>query len=274
MWWLNAQHLHPVEVAIPTSLLFSAWGHTVAGVAGWTLLTATATSAATAAAKSRQSCPTLCDPTDSSPPGSHPWDSPGKNTGVGCHFLLQCMKVKSESEVAQSCLTLYDPMDCSLPASSVHGISQARVLEWVAIAFSPNKFIPSQGKGPNGIFQLYNTCSLNTIWWSRSLKRLRLIARGLKEFWSESFINLVVKEDKWSQYLVILSKTKKSHWASIQTGCTIGRLVSSDEVSAKLFRHQLLLIFFWKENSTSFLPFPLFLFQWSLLLSLVNDHPS
>ena len=64
----------------------------------------------------------------------HPWDSPGKNTGVGCHFLLQCMKVKRESEVAQSCLTLRDPMDCSLPGSSVHGIFQARVLEWVAIS--------------------------------------------------------------------------------------------------------------------------------------------
>ena len=65
-----------------------------------------------------------------------PWDSPGKNTGVGCHFLPQCMKVKSKSEVAQSCLTLSDPMDCSLPGSSVHGIFQARVLEWVASAFS------------------------------------------------------------------------------------------------------------------------------------------
>ena len=65
-----------------------------------------------------------------------PWDSLGKNTGVGCHFLLQCMKVKSESEVAQSCLTLSDPMDCGLPGSSVHGIFQARVLEWGAIAFS------------------------------------------------------------------------------------------------------------------------------------------
>ena len=64
-----------------------------------------------------------------------PWDSPGKNTGVGCHFLLQCMKVKSESEDAQSYLTLRDPMDCSPPGSSVHGIFQARVLEWVAIAF-------------------------------------------------------------------------------------------------------------------------------------------
>ena len=65
-----------------------------------------------------------------------PWDSQGKNTGVGCHFLLQFMKVKSESEVAQSCPTLRDPMDCSPPGSSIHGILQARVLEWGAIAFS------------------------------------------------------------------------------------------------------------------------------------------
>ena len=65
-----------------------------------------------------------------------PWDSPGKNTGVGCHFLLQCIKVKSESEVAQSCLTLSDPMDCSLLGSSIHGIFQARVLEWGAITLS------------------------------------------------------------------------------------------------------------------------------------------
>ena len=75
-----------------------------------------------------------------------PWDSPGKNTiylygnlpffGVGCHFLLQCMKVKRESEVTQLCPTLGDPMDCSLPGSFIHGIFQARVLEWGAIAFS------------------------------------------------------------------------------------------------------------------------------------------
>ena len=64
------------------------------------------------------------------------WDSPGKNTGVGCHFLLQCMKVKSESKVAQLCPTLRDPMDCSPPGSSIHRIFQARVLEWGAVAFS------------------------------------------------------------------------------------------------------------------------------------------
>ena len=92
------------------------------------------------AAKSLQSCPTLSDsvrPHRWQPTRlPHPWDSPGKNTGVGCYFLLQCMKVKSESEVAQWCLTLSEPMDCSLLGSSIHGIFQARVLEWGAIAFS------------------------------------------------------------------------------------------------------------------------------------------
>ena len=79
-----------------------------------------------------------------------PWDSPGKNTGVGCHFLLQCRKVKNESEVTQSCPTLHDPMDCSLPGSSAHGIFQARVLEWGAIAFS--KLLLSN--------PLFNACAL------------------------------------------------------------------------------------------------------------------
>ena len=81
------------------------------------------------------------------------WDSPGKNTGVGCHFLLQCMKVKSESEVAQSCPTLSDPMDCSLSGSSIHGIFQARVLEWGAIAFS----------GPQGLYQFNSVQSLSHV---------------------------------------------------------------------------------------------------------------
>ena len=94
---------------------------------------------AAATAKSLQSCdsvqPHRWQPTRL----CHPWDSPGKNTGVGCHFLLQCMKVKSESEVAQSCPTLCDPMDCNLPGSSVHGIFRARVSEWVAVAFSERR---------------------------------------------------------------------------------------------------------------------------------------
>ena len=95
--------------------------------------------AAAAAAKSLQSCPTPWNPIDSSPPGSPVPGFSRKNTGVGCHFLLQCMRVKSESEVAQSCPTLCDSMDYSLPGSTIHGISQATVLEWVAISFS-NKF--------------------------------------------------------------------------------------------------------------------------------------
>ena len=91
---------------------------------------------AAAAAESLQSCLTLCDPIDGSPPGSAVPGILQARTGVGFHFLLQCMKVKSESEVAQLYPTLHDLMDCSLPAFSIHGIFQARVLEWVAIAFS------------------------------------------------------------------------------------------------------------------------------------------
>ena len=92
--------------------------------------------AGAAAAKSLQSCLTLQPHRQQPTRLLRPWDSPGKNIGVGCHFLLQCMKVKSESEVAELCPTLSNPMDCSLPGSSIHGIFQARVLEWVAIAFS------------------------------------------------------------------------------------------------------------------------------------------
>ena len=86
------------------------------------------------------SCVQLCaTPETAAHQAPHPWDSPGKNTGVDCHFLLQCMKVKSESEVAQSCPTLSDPMDCSPPGSSAHGIFQAGALEWGTIAFSGHK---------------------------------------------------------------------------------------------------------------------------------------
>ena len=89
----------------------------------------------------------------------HLWDSPGKNTGVGCHFLLQCMKVKSESEVAQSCPTLSHPMDCSPPGSSIHGIFQARVLEWVPLP-SPQK----PAKNPLfKVLTLLNLAPLSTV---------------------------------------------------------------------------------------------------------------
>ena len=91
--------------------------------------------AAAAVAKSLQSCLTLCDPIDGAHQASPSLEF-SRNTGMGCHFLLQCMKMKSESEVAQSCPTLHDHMYCSLPGSSVHGIFQAKVMEWGAIAFS------------------------------------------------------------------------------------------------------------------------------------------
>ena len=91
---------------------------------------------AAVAAKSLQSCPTVGPHKWKPTRVPRPWDSPGKNTGVGCHFLLQCMKVKRDSEVSQSCPTLSDPMDCSPPGSSFHDIFQAGVLEWGAFAFS------------------------------------------------------------------------------------------------------------------------------------------
>ena len=100
-----------------------------------------------------------------------PWDSPGKNTGVGCHFLLQCMKVKSESEVAQLCPNLHDPMDCRPPGSSIHGIFQARVLEWGAVAFSAAYLrllifllailIPACASSSPAFHMMYSTYKLN-----------------------------------------------------------------------------------------------------------------
>ena len=90
-----------------------------------------------------------------------PWDPPGKNTGVGCHFLLQCMKVKSESEGAQSCPTLRDPMDCSLPGSSIHGIFQAGVLEWVPL---PSPVNLAQFKQPLPVLLLVQSLLEITLW--------------------------------------------------------------------------------------------------------------
>ena len=93
-----------------------------------------------------------------------PWDSPGKNTGVGCHFLLQCRKVKSESEVAQSCPTLSDPMDCSLPGSSIHEIFQARVLACGAIALDKYKCCDStEAIFPVGSADKVSACSAEDV---------------------------------------------------------------------------------------------------------------
>ena len=111
--------------------------------------------AAAAAAKSLQSCPTLRPHRWQPTRPCRPWDSPGKNTGVGCHFLLQGMKVESEREVAQSCPTLRDSMDCSLPGSSIHGIFQARVLEWGKYQAFMASLSPSQAhSSPSSLSQL------------------------------------------------------------------------------------------------------------------------
>ena len=113
---------------------------------------------------------------------SRPWDSPGKNTGVGCHFLLQCVKLKSESEVVQSCPTLHDPMDCSPPGSSARGIFQARVLEWGAITFSeysvkvPQKIKKwKQSRCPSANEWLNNPCHIHTLEYYSAIKRDELL---------------------------------------------------------------------------------------------------
>ena len=133
-----------------------------------------------AAAKSLQSCPTLCDPVDGSPPGSPiPGILQARTLEWVCHFLLQCMKVESESEVTQSCLTLSSPMDCSLPGSSVHGIFQARVLEWGAIAFSI-----TYGISPTfGIRQLEITVDAKVEFTKSTLQLFGLLLFGRSTQW-------------------------------------------------------------------------------------------
>ena len=107
-----------------------------------------------------------------------PWDSPGKNTGVGCHFIFQCMKVKSESEVTQSCLTLSDSRDCSLPGSSVHGIFQARVLEWGAIAFSVFTLTCT-----NLVFVVFLSKITHNRWESKLMEKCSLYRFKKKRLW-------------------------------------------------------------------------------------------
>ena len=122
----------------------------------------------------------------------HPWDSPGKNTGVGCHFLLQCMKGKSESEVAQSCLTLSDPMDCSLPGSSVMGFSRQEY--WSGV--------PSPSPSHNYImWQMRWDTSLPSLWHIRKefISWAELLFLTLLPFWGHKLLcfELRIERTAW-----------------------------------------------------------------------------
>ena len=139
-----------------------------------------------------------------------PWDSPGKNTGMGCHFLLQCMKVKSESEVSQLHLTLCDPMDCSLPGSSVQGIFQARVLEWGAIAFSAkqpsvnhiyltNKCLYWIIKMPVSLLRTEISCLCGNTGYHMLAKHLNWVLMGKRRQTNQFLVNSALYEDLFLQ---------------------------------------------------------------------------
>ena len=146
-----------------------------------------------------------------------PWDSPGKNTGVGCHFLPQCMKVKSESEVAQSSPTLSDPIDWSLPGSSIHGIFQARVLEWGAIAFSA--CMASEGKvgncgnqralGLGGCNERRTSYCKSGFWLRPLLWRLSIVSCVSLTYYSR-------KQSETKEYLCVLIKTHSVNIVALQ----------------------------------------------------------
>ena len=146
-----------------------------------------------------------------------PWDSPGKNTGLGCHFLLQCTKVKSAREVAQSCPTLRDPMDCSLPGSSVHGIFQARVLEWVAIAFSISRSI-----GPFQCLVNVNYSS-NLLDLSFQSSSLFFVFFGFLSFQASSVPNFCpdTRGRRWSLYLGSLVQLCCGEGGTLQTSLRV-----------------------------------------------------
>ena len=167
-----------------------------------------------------------------------PWDSPGKNTGVGCHFLLQCIKVKSESEVAQSCLTLSDPMDCSLPVSSLHGILQARTLEWVAISFSNAWKWKVKVKLLSPIWLLVNP-------WTAAYQAPPSMGFSRQEYWSglplpsphkawdaADFFFLIKEKTIKFVWIQDLSKEQSSNWSDLSWCFTISSV-------PKAFSHQL-----------------------------------
>ena len=166
-----------------------------------------------------------------------PWDSPGKNTGVGCHFLLQCMKVKSQSEVAQSSPTLRDPKDCSLLGSSVHGIFQARVLEWGAIAFSRSGVLDSRYSFPSWVpsrltssfiktlhFTSYLSCDLIEYPYERNLITIWKRSRALYSFklflqWIKSLLLKIYSCMAYSMPGSVVNIIASIHWDTHKHTC-------------------------------------------------------
>ena len=151
-----------------------------------------------------------------------PWDSPGKNTGVGCHFLLQCMKVKSESEVAQLCPTLCNPMDYSLPGSSTHGIFQARVLEWAAIAFSQSFCISDQSilitdhnNKYNNNEKVWNIARITKMWYRDTVNKYSRENDTDSSVWRKAATNLQFVKN------AVSVKHKKVKHSYTRSACTV-----------------------------------------------------
>ena len=153
----------------------------------------------------------LCATPETAAHQAFSWDSPGKNTGVGCHFLLQCMKVKSESEVTQLCPTLSDPIDSSLPGSSVHGIFQAGVLEWVSMAFSDDCNYK--------VFFCILFVAQREI--TLTLKLWNITTRG---FPNARLSSCLLLQNIWFRVFILASKQTYQNLALVTEGVAVGKL--------------------------------------------------
>ena len=164
----------------------------------------------------------------------HPWDSPGKNTGMGCRFLLQCMKVKSEREVAQSCPTLSDPMDCSLPGSSAHGIFLARVLEWGATLLLTKRPCSS-------VFSLKMCSRLNLETYRYTLGTLKRCVAALKSLIGMAWVSLKFSvcfclfRYHWHTTLLISDVQHNSICIYCEKITTIGLVNIDHQIVTKIF---------------------------------------
>ena len=167
-----------------------------------------------------------------------PWDSPGKNTGVVCHCLLQCRKVKSESDVTQSCPTLSNPMDCSLPGSSIHGVFQARVLEWVPLpkAKKPTWCVSSERVTTVGN---WDSVSLGTLWKATEKTCLRHDSPRVKK--SKILIPQLpsLSDEAWPPGMATVVPLQSPCGQAVQAPYHWGEPSSTEDEGCKLLRWQL-----------------------------------